>query len=375
MTSAVMPLMQERAGQLDDLEALLALEMRCFSSDRLSRRQLRWLLQRGHARFQLLLTPEGRLVAYLLLLFRKGTSLARIYSLAVDPDFAGQGWGRHLMQSAETLALEEGCSALRLEVRPDNPAAQHLYRNAGYRQFGEYADYYEDHARALRFQKRLYKEPEGLVREVPYYSQTLPFTCGPASLMMAMKAQQPELVLNRSLELQLWREATSIFMTTGHGGCGPRGLALAAWRRGFDVQLWINREGPLFQRGVRDATKKEVLALVHQDFAVQMQATNIQEHLAELTQADLQTCLEQGGVPLVLISSWSFSGQKSPHWVVVTAMDDQFIYLNDPEIDEEDQQTTLDSLQVPVARRDFARMACFGQEKLRTAVAVFPQRR
>ncbi|MDR9467536.1 GNAT family N-acetyltransferase/peptidase C39 family protein [Marinospirillum sp.] len=375
MSSQVTQKPLQRAAQLTDLDSLLALEARCFASDRLSRRQFRWLLQKGHASLQVLVTPEGQLVAYLLLLFHRGTSLARIYSLAVAPEQHGQGLGKQLLASAETLALEQGCSALRLEVRPDNQAAIHLYTQAGYRQFGEYADYYEDHATALRFQKRLYKPPGGLVLQVPYYQQTLPFTCGPASLMMAMKAQDEGLELNRSLELQLWREATSIFMTTGHGGCGPRGLALAAWQRGFRVELWINREGPLFVRGVRDCTKKEVLTLVHQDFATQMEKTDIREHLGELTLEDLFSTLEAGGVPLVLISSWRFSRQKSPHWVVVTAMDDQFIYLNDPEVDEEEQKSRLDTLQVPVSRKDFLRMACFGQEKLRTAVAVFPKRR
>jgi ribosomal protein S18 acetylase RimI-like enzyme len=365
----------QRAAQLTDLDSLLALEARCFVSDRLNRRQFRWLLQKGHTSLQVLLSPEGELIAYLLLLFHRGTSLARIYSLAVAPEQHGKGLGKHLLTTAEALALEQGCSALRLEVRPDNQAAIRLYTQAGYRQFGEHADYYEDHAKALRFQKRLYKSPGGLVLQVPYYQQTLPFTCGPASLMMAMKAQDEKLELNRSLELQLWREATSIFMTTGHGGCGPRGLALAAWQRGFRVELWINREGPLFVRGVRDSTKKEVLTLVHQDFAAQMEKTDIQEHWAELTQEDLFLTLKAGGIPLVLISSWRFSRQKSPHWVVVTAMDDQFIYLNDPEVDEDDQKSRLDTLQVPVSRKDFSRMACFGQEKLRTAVAVFPKRR
>ena len=38
----------------------------------------------------------------------------------------------------------------------------------------------------------------------------------------------PGLTLDRTLELRVWREATTIFMTSGHGGCGPDGLALAA---------------------------------------------------------------------------------------------------------------------------------------------------
>lgn len=369
--------MSFREAQLDDLPALLALEARCFSGDRLSRRQFRWLMQKGHAAIQLLEaeTPTGKvLAAYLLLLFHRGTALARVYSVAVDPDWRGYGLGERLMQEAEKLALDEGCSALRLEVRTDNSKAIELYERLGYRQFGQYADYYEDHADALRFQKRLRKAPGGLVRDVPYYQQTLPFTCGPASLLMAMKAQDETVEMTRQHELQLWREATTIFMTTGHGGCGPRGLALAAWRRGFAVQLWLNVEGSLFINGVRNATKKSVLELVHQDFSEQLAQTDVVEHQAEVTQQDLQQVLEEGGVPLVLISSWRFSRQKSPHWVVITAMDDQFIYLHDPEVDEDDQKTRVDTQQVPVARLEFSRMACFGREKLRTAVAVYPRR-
>lgn len=366
-----------RPAQPDDLIALVALENRCFEGDRLSRRQFRWLLQRGHSAIRLLeaITPEGPvLVAYLLLLFHRGTTLARIYSIAVDPDWRGRKLGERLMQEAEALALAEGCSILRLEVRTDNQGAIALYERLGYRQFGQYADYYEDHADALRYQKRLHRVPGGLVRDVPYYQQTLPFTCGPASLLMAMKAQDPSIELSRRHELQLWREATTIFMTTGHGGCGPRGLALAAWNRGFAVDLWLNVEGPLFIKGVRNAAKKSVISLVHEDFRDQLAATGVNEYRAELTQQDLQQALEQGGVPLVLISSWRFSREKSPHWVVIMAMDEQFIYLHDPEVDEEDQKSRLDTQQVPVSRLEFSRMACFGQEKLRTAVVVYPRR-
>lgn len=128
----------------------------------------------------------------------------------------------------ETAALEGGRILVRLEVRRDNEAAIHLYTRSGYRRFGSIEDYYEDHGTALRFEKRLTPPGPMALAKVPYYRQTLDFTCGPAALMMAMKALCPGLSLDRSLELRLWREATTIFMTSGHGGCGPYGLALAA---------------------------------------------------------------------------------------------------------------------------------------------------
>jgi len=366
-----------RHALLSDIPALMNLENNSFTGDKLSRRQFRWMLKQGHCSLLIAFVTEDDVQAaagYILTLFHRGTSLARIYSVAVDPAFRGQKVGQTLLQAAEQAAIEHECMALRLEVRPDNPAAISLYERNGYRQFGHYEDYYEDHARALRFQKRIRKPPQGLKLDVPYYQQTLPFTCGPASLLMAMKALSPEFEMSRLQELQIWREATSIFMTTGHGGCGPRGLALAAWQRGFAVELWINRDGPLFIHGVRKGAKKEVLELVHQAFSDQLTETDVLIHPLDITQEALTESMARGGVPLILISSWGFSRQKSPHWVVITAMDDHYIYLHDPEVDEEDNKTLLDTQHVPVPRRAFSRMSRFGKDNLRTAVILFKRK-
>ncbi len=66
--------------------------------------------------------------------------------------------------------------------------------------------------------------------------------------MMAMSALDPGYALSRREELQLWRESTTTFMTSGHGGCHPHGLVLSAAQRGFSVKVWIIQEGPLFAR-------------------------------------------------------------------------------------------------------------------------------
>jgi ribosomal protein S18 acetylase RimI-like enzyme len=364
---------QLRPASLQDLPALVALENQTFSEDRISRRQFRWMLKRGHCALITASTETIGLVGYVLVLFHRGTSLGRIYSLAVDDRMRGQGIARQLMQAAEQAALEHDCLALRLEVRTDNHSAIQLYEKLGYRQFGLYEDYYEDHAPALRLQKRLLALTTRSPGMVPWYGQTLPFTCGPASLLMAMKALDPAIVMDRRQELQIWREATSIFMTTGHGGCGPRGLALAAWRRGFGAELYINREGPLFIHGVRTELKKEVLELVHQDFKQQTETAGIIEHAEEVSLEAIEQALSAGRFVLMLISSWRFSRQKSPHWVVLTGIDNHYVYLHDPEVDEEDDKTRLDIQNVPVPRNHFWRMARFGKEGLRTAVIISKQ--
>ena len=145
---------------------------------------------------------------------------------------------------------------MRLEVREDNAPAIALYQRLGYRQFGTYRDYYEDHGNALRFERRiLFYEPRREFLPVPYYPQTTEFTCGPAALIMAMAALNEQQPLTTLEELQIWREATTIFMLAGHGGCGPQGLAHAAWRRGYEASLWVSHEGPLFLETVRSGTR------------------------------------------------------------------------------------------------------------------------
>ena len=125
---------------------------------------------------------------------------------------------------------------------------------------------------------------------VPHYRQTLEFTCGPAALMMAMK---PSTGGSGSTggSSSAWRESTTIFMTSGHGGCSPHGMALAAWRRGFAVELFVNDERPPFLDTVRTPDKKEVIRLVHQEFLEEIRRTDIQVHRQPLSADALSRAL------------------------------------------------------------------------------------
>ena len=343
-----------RPATTADVPALVTLENACFEGDRLTRRSFHHMITKAHAAL-LLVERGGALLGYALVLFHRGTSLARLYSLAVAPDARGLGLGRQLTEAAEESARAHDCVAMRLEVRPDNRDAIALYERLGYRQYSLRADYYEDHADALCLQKRIQAVRPPRPEAVPYYAQTTEFTCGAASLMMALKALDPGQPLDRHTELQLWREATTIFMTSGHGGCSPQGLALAAWRRGLSVCLWVNDPGPGFLDGVRSEDKKAVMTLVHEDFMAQIAETDI--HIAEgaASLADLTAALDDGAVPLVLISSYRISRNKSPHWIVLTGHDERFIYAHDPEVDGDLMKTEVDSATSPFSRRIFSR--------------------
>ena len=70
-----------------DIGALVDLENRSFSSDRISARSFRRLVASPSAAVIVAVAGQA-LGGYAVLLFRAGSSTARIYSLAVDPAFA-----------------------------------------------------------------------------------------------------------------------------------------------------------------------------------------------------------------------------------------------------------------------------------------------
>ncbi|CAM1000453.1 Acetyltransferase [Rhodanobacter sp. Root179] len=144
-----------RRAASSDLDELVALEQRSFSSDRLSRAQYRRHLDSDSA-VVLVATGHPRpLLGSAVLFFRKRSIVGRLYSLATRPEARGQGVGAALLEAAVNACRHRGCHALRLEVRTDNAAAIGLYERAGFRRIGRYERYYQDGADAWRYEKSL----------------------------------------------------------------------------------------------------------------------------------------------------------------------------------------------------------------------------
>jgi len=141
-----------------DVPALVALEHQCFTTDRLSSRSFHWMISRAHDQLRVA-EQDGQLLGYALVLFRRGSVFARLYSIAIAEHARGLGLGKQLLSHAEACAVTHGCTHLRLEVRTDNPGALALYERKGYRRFAVVNGYYADHTPALRLEKTLVRPP------------------------------------------------------------------------------------------------------------------------------------------------------------------------------------------------------------------------
>lgn len=365
-------LVRIRKAKVTDLPQLVELEKACFDYDQLSRRNFQWMIKKGHSLF-LVLEYKSILIGYGLVLINRGTSLARLYSICTLKEFQGYGLASKVIGVLETKAADdEDCAYLRLEVKENNKSAIKLYEKLGYHKFTEKEDYYDDGQSALCFEKRIRILKKTPRLNIPYYQQGTEFTCGPACLLMSMQTFNPKFEMDLSKELQIWREATTIFMTSGHGGCGPHGLALSAWRRGFKSEMYLSHNNVLFIDSVRSQEKKKIIELVHKDFANKIAQTNIKVHKKKFTLLDLKEVLKKGGIPLVLITTYHFDNNRAPHWVVVTAFDEAFVYIHDPDQYNTSEYVGVTSrVHIPIPEEQFLKISRWGRVKLSAMVVIY----
>ncbi len=145
-----------RPARESDLDALVALEVASFRTDRMTRAGFRRVL-RGDANAAMLVhdTPGASVTGAALLLFRRNSRAARLYSIAVDRSERGRGLGAKLLAACEKVARSRGCDEMRLEVAEANRPARALYEGHGYVRIRHLPGYYHDGTDGLRYAKPL----------------------------------------------------------------------------------------------------------------------------------------------------------------------------------------------------------------------------
>ena len=357
-----------RKARASDVDDLAAIENAVFAGDRISRRSFRKLIERETAE-TLIGECDGKVAGYAIVLFRKGSGVARLYSIAVGLEFGGQGIGRLLLEAAEDAAFEHGRMMLRLEVREDNHRAIRIYEQGGYRKIGREPGYYEDGQTALRYEKTL-RGDVPIATKVPFYQQTCEFTCGPCCLMMAMANFDRGFVPDPVMEIRLWREATTVFMMSGPGGCEPFGLAVSAHESGLSAEIFVSFYGARFLQSVRSEEKRRVMELAQVDFRRRAEAYGIPVEYRSFAIDDIRAAIAQGKLVLVLISGFLMFGKKVPHWVLAIGDDGDHILIHDPWVEDEKEETILDAANIPVPYGIFMNMAQFGRDGLRAAIIL-----
>lgn len=83
---------------------------------------------------------EGKAVGCLAL-FDHSDGTVELKRMIIDPDHAGQGFGRALVRTALDVCLRRGARAVLLEVGIHNVEARKLYETMGFRDRGPFGNY------------------------------------------------------------------------------------------------------------------------------------------------------------------------------------------------------------------------------------------
>jgi ribosomal protein S18 acetylase RimI-like enzyme len=136
-------------ASLRDLSALRNIERVCFPKDAWPLLDLISVLSfPGVVRLKAV--KDRLMVGFVAGDIRRMEGVAWIATIAVLPEYQGQGIGSALLNACEAhIPLKR----IRLCVRPTNDVAIHLYERYGYATVGEWTKYYQDGESALVMEK------------------------------------------------------------------------------------------------------------------------------------------------------------------------------------------------------------------------------
>ena len=144
-----------RAGRAD-LPAAALLEQSCFTSHRISKRQLQYLHASPSAVI-MVAEKAGKVVGEGIALVRKNKRghSGRIYSLAVDGECRRERIGQRLLEAMLDDLTARGVRRVFLEVEQSNDSAVRLYERNGFRMVDQLPAYYGEGRAGVRMVREL----------------------------------------------------------------------------------------------------------------------------------------------------------------------------------------------------------------------------
>lgn len=80
--------------------------------------------------------------------------------------------------------------------------------------------------------------------------------------------------------------------------------------------------------------------------------------------------LKDGYILLALISTWQFDRSKAPHWIVICAVDADFVYINDPDVEDIPWLSPTERHYIPVSHHIFNKAFAYGKKRLKALLAI-----
>ena len=150
----------DRANFSDRLE-LFALECQCFDPEiRFCQKQISYLLKSPRVEIYVMrdvMQNGGQIIAEAIFLKRrtKRGEVARLYSLAVKPEYRGRGYSKQLLGKSLEALRQQNILMIYLEVETENRTAIGLYQSLGFAPVKLLKDYYQPTRDGLKMKLNL----------------------------------------------------------------------------------------------------------------------------------------------------------------------------------------------------------------------------
>lgn len=135
-----------------DATALIELDHVCFTQDQFSERQWHYLLKSPTTLIWVITENDFQILGAAVILIRKTSRNARLYSFAIHPDARKKSYAKQLHQRIIEDLKTFHFQKMTLEVRENNNIAQHFYESIGYKKTGTILNYYPDGIDAVKMQ-------------------------------------------------------------------------------------------------------------------------------------------------------------------------------------------------------------------------------
>jgi hypothetical protein len=267
-----------------------------------------------------------------------------------------------LMAAAEQLAWESGCIVVKRESMAEPSALSSPPPGYVRVEAPQIAAPIPDPAPSVPAALFRWRTPSSR-RRVPYMRQTTDFTCGAAALSMVLAhlnlIDQP----TRALELDLWRQATTVV------ACDPYGLAVAAAGHGLRPAVTVSVDDALFLEGLRTEQERDLRRFIQGNFRTLADRAGIRPELRTFAADDLREVITSGGLAIVLVDELLVHGAACPHWILVHGIEGEFFIAHDPWTELSQGETWVDGYDVPLSATALERIAWTGDPPYRAMLA------
>lgn len=182
------------------------------------------------------------------------------------------------------------------------------------------------------------------------FAQSTDFTCGPACLVAALNHTAKKAAFSQADELQIWREANTVYMGDGLPGTSAYGLALAAQLRGLHTTIYDFDHAHLFaiSENPNNAARMETLLAIVKSDEARYRLAHGTVHYRRPWPDEVAAHLVAGDIAIVLATD---QREGELHWVLVTGQDKKgnFI-LHDPYPYDNERSKKTDSFTLPPKR-------------------------